>query len=207
MSIPIVVLASGRGSGFSAIAAAVRTGQLAADIRLLLSDREGAPVLDKARHAGIEAVCEPLGNPRAASREEHEKRLLAQLRKVAPRFLVLAGFMRRLTPAFIAEYRNRIVNVHPSLLPAFPGMNSYAQAFRYGAKVSGVTVHLVEAQVDAGPICAQEAFSIADCKSEAEVEERGLKIEHRLYPATLDWVLRENFTLVEREGRTCVCQN
>ena len=109
-----------------------------------------------------------------------------------------------------------MVNIHPSLLPAFPGLNSYAQAYRYGAKVAGVTVHLVEAEVDSGPICAQEAFSIDDCQSEEEVEKRGLAVEHQLFPQVLSWVLPEKFIIERRpllgssekaNGRLCVCPN
>jgi phosphoribosylglycinamide formyltransferase-1 len=119
--------------------------------------------------------------------------------------------MRILTPYLIDAFRcdkgySRMVNIHPSLLPAFPGTHAYAQAFRYGVKITGVTVHLVEPVVDSGPICAQEAFSIEDCQSEDEVEMRGLAVEHRLYPKALNWILAERFAyhgnriLKEREN-------
>jgi phosphoribosylglycinamide formyltransferase-1 len=103
----------------------------------------------------------------------------------------------------------RVTNVHPSLLPAFPGVDSYAQAFEHGAKVAGASVHLVELEIDGGPICAQEAFGIADCASAAEVERRGLEVEHRLYPETLRWVLSEKFAVERRgsQGRICVRPN
>jgi phosphoribosylglycinamide formyltransferase-1 len=118
----------------------------------------------------------------------------------------MAGYMRVVSPELIDAFRDprgfaRVTNVHPSLLPAFPGRDAYGQAFRHGAKVSGVTVHLVDDGVDEGPICAQEAFGIGDCRSGEEVESRGLAIEHRLYPATLSWLLAESFEIEREEGR------
>ncbi len=205
--IPVAVLASGRGSNFDAILAAIRQGKLDARVVALVSDQPSAPVLQKATAEGIEAICVPgLGKER---REEHEREILKRLGPFAPRFLVMAGYMRIVTPVLIEAFRSergysRVTNVHPSLLPAFPGVKSYAQAFSHGVKVAGVTVHLVEEEVDSGPICAQEAFSIGDCSSAEEVERLGLAIEHRLYPETLSWVLPEKFEVVQREGRVCV---
>lgn len=216
--IPIVVMASGRGSNFDALHAAIQKKKLQARIVAVISDKPSdVGVLAKARDAGIPAVSVPF--PTAASgsiearRLEHEKVVLEELRKFQPKFLVLAGYMRVLTSNFIEAFRCekgyvQIVNIHPSLLPSFPGVHSYAQAFRYGARVAGVTVHLVESEVDSGPICAQEAFSIEDCHSETDVEQRGLAVEHRLYPQTLEWVLAEKFSLERRaEGRFYVRQN
>lgn len=206
--IPITIFASGRGSNFEAIHAAVQGGRLDADIRLVISDKSEAPVLAKAKSLGVKAVCvERVGRREnlAESREEHEKRILEALADVSPRFLVMAGYMRILTPTLIEAFRSdrgysRIVNVHPSLLPAFPGVEAYRQAFEYGAKLAGVSVHLVENEVDGGPLCAQEAFSITDCKSAEEVEKRGLAIEHRLFPETLKWILPEAFSLEKQSG-------
>jgi len=221
--IPIVVLASGRGSNFDAIQNAIENRSLSARILAVISDRPEAPVLEKAMKKGIEAVAlpftqssTPAGSSIEARRQEHEDRLVKELEKIQPRFIVLAGYKRIVTSHLIEAFRSdrgysRIVNIHPSLLPAFSGLNSYAQAFQYGVKVTGVTVHLVEQQVDSGPICAQEAFSIADCSNEEEVEERGLLVEHRLYPSALSWILPEKFDLerhsVKAEGRLCVRQN
>lgn len=222
MSVPIAVLASGRGSNFEAIAGAIRARKLDARIVAVLSDRSGAEVLAKARAAGIQTLEVPVPakaqgaaeSPEslAARRKLHGDRMLEVLAPLEPRFLVLAGFMRVLSPEFIDAYRDprgysRIVNVHPSLLPAFPGVGSYAQAFAHGAHLAGVTVHLVEHDIDSGPICSQEAFSIADCRSAEEVETRGLAVEHRLYPRTLSWVLPERFEIEKRGGRPCVRPN
>lgn len=223
--VPIAIFASGRGSNFEAVAASVASGQLNAEIRLVVSDQPGAAVLEKAKSRGIKAVCvEPAKGSREdaqARRLEHEKRLLKELEQVAPRFLVLAGYMRIMTPFLIEAFRSergyaRVVNVHPSLLPAFPGVSAYEQAFKYGAKTTGATVHLVEADVDSGPICAQEAFSIADCTRVSEVESRGLAVEHRLFPEALKWILPERFSVEKRPaessspsslGRFCVRAN
>jgi phosphoribosylglycinamide formyltransferase-1 len=118
-----------------------------------------------------------------------------------------------MTPHLIEAFRSergysRIINIHPSLLPAFTGVSSYRQAFEFGVKTTGVTVHLVEAAVDSGPICAQEVFDIGDCKSVDEVERRGLAIEHRLFPETLKWVLPEAFSVEKRgPGRFSVRAN
>jgi phosphoribosylglycinamide formyltransferase-1 len=204
----IAVLASGRGSNFDSILASILEGRLDAEIVAVISDRAKAPVLAKAEAAGIPAIFIPpvkasAGAGEIERRQLHEKSILEALLPYRPRFLVLGGYMRILTPYLIEAFRcergySRMVNIHPSLLPAFPGVRSYAQAFEYGVKWTGVTVHLVEATVDGGPICAQEAFSIAHCRSVEEVEKLGLAIEHRLYPETLNWVLSERFTLESR---------
>jgi len=207
--IPIVVLASGRGTGFEAIYRAIESKELNAEIKAVISDQPQAQVLARAGKYGIKALSIPV----EGRRHDHEEKILRALESFHPRFLVLAGYMRILTPLLIEAFRSergytRMINIHPSLLPAFPGVHSYSQALEYGVKVTGVTVHLVEHEVDTGPICAQEAFSIGDCKSAHEVEARGLEVEHRLYPKTLSWVLPEDFSLETRkEGRLCVRAN
>lgn len=209
----IAVLASGRGSNLEAIARAIDSGGLRARVAALVCDRPGAPVLEKAARAGIPAKlieAAPEGDAKSR-RRDHDRRILEALQGSGARFLALAGYMRILSPVILDAFDSgrgysRIVNVHPSLLPAFPGLDAYRRAFEWGSRVTGVTVHLVDRELDHGPICAQEAFSIADCGSAGEVERRGLAIEHRLFPETLDWVLREEFTVEKRggEGRTCV---
>jgi phosphoribosylglycinamide formyltransferase-1 len=214
----IAVLASGRGSNFEAIYRAIQDKTLSAKIMAVISDQPQSLILEKAQSFGIPTYCVPFPEKKAGRsiedrRLENETNLMKVLGKVQPKFLVMAGYMRIVTSHLIDAFRcdkgySRMVNIHPSLLPAFPGANAYAQAFRFGAKVTGVTVHLVDIDVDSGPICAQEAFSIEDCHSVQEVEQRGLAVEHRLFPQTLSWVLEEKFTLVPRfEGRFCVCPN
>ncbi|OFZ70485.1 MAG: phosphoribosylglycinamide formyltransferase [Bdellovibrionales bacterium RIFOXYD1_FULL_44_7] len=205
--IPIAVLASGRGSNFDAIVNAIEQKTLNASIVALVSDNPKAAVLDKAKQKGINTFVVPF-----KGREKNDELLLKSLSSVSPRFIVLAGYMRIIGTQLIEAFRSkrgelsysRITNVHPSLLPAFPGVNSYAQAYRFGVAITGVTVHLVEKEVDNGPICAQRSFSIQGHRSETEVEKNGLEIEHKLYPETLKWVLKEEFDVEKREGRICV---
>ena len=211
--VPIAVLGSGRGSNFDAIQRAITDGRLSARIVAVVSDREHAPILDKARAAGIPALhVAPINTPPAPGapplparrvRETHDQNVLQAVEPYAPRFLVMAGYFRVVTPVLIEAFRDsqgysRIVNVHPSLLPAFPGLDAYAQAYHYGAQCSGVTVHLVEEDVDTGPICAQETFSLAGCVDAAAVEQRGLAVEHRLFPQALHWIVNQKFGVETR---------
>ena len=212
MKTPIAVLASGRGSNFEAILRAIQGEQLDADIRVLVTDNPQAKAIQIAQWAGIPVeIVEP---PKSLTPEDvqalssrrlqHDEAILRALSRHLPKFLVMAGYMRVVTPRLIEAFRSdrgysRIVNIHPSLLPAFPGVESYAQAFHHGVKITGSTVHLVEEQVDSGPICAQTAFDISACRTQAEVETRGLAIEHRLFPETLSWVLPEAFDVETRE--------
>lgn len=206
--VPIAVLASGKGSNFEAIAQAIDEGRLSARITAVVSNKKDALVLKKAQERGIKAICIPSVGKKSA---EHEREVLEALKTDPPRFIVLAGYMKILGSRFLEEFKSqegysRVVNVHPALLPSFPGVDSYKQAYEYGCKVSGVTVHLVDEKTDHGPICAQEAFAISDCTSAEEVQARGIKIEHRLYPQTLNWILKEEFKVIAREGgRLCVC--
>lgn len=218
--IPIAVLASGRGSNFQAILRTIQKGKLQAEVAVLVTDQPSAGALKIAQEAGIPTVVVPAveASPTIsgleARRREHDARVIEAMKPYAPRFLVMAGYMRIVTPVLLEPFRSergytRIVNVHPSLLPAFPGVSSYAQAFEHGVQVTGVSVHLVEEQVDSGPILAQEAFSIRDLSSAQQVETRGLAVEHRLYPETLNWVLPENFEIEYRgkARRPCVRPN
>ncbi len=203
MSVPITIFGSGTGTNFDAILAATREGRLGADIRCVVSDQPDAPILAKARAAGIPvlAIAPPdkgAGLSAVERRESHERAILERIAEHSPRFLVLAGYMRIMSSVLLDAFRSergyrRIVNVHPSLLPAFPGVESYRQAFESGVRVSGVTVHLVDEGVDTGPICAQESFTMGDCASVDQVRARGQIVEHHLYPATLNWVLPEDF--------------
>lgn len=206
--IPISVFASGRGGNFEAIQNAILQGKLKAKIVALVCDRPGAPVLEKAEKLDVPTLLVPV--QKNLTREEHEKEIFRQLKPYQPKFLVLSGYMRLMTDFLIEEFTSkngytRIVNIHPSLLPAFPGQNAYAQAFNYGVKTTGVTVHLVEKTIDSGPVCAQESFDISNCRSVEEVEKKGAAIEHRLYPETLSWVLEEKFEMTR--GRVCVRKN
>lgn len=191
----LAVLLSGRGSNFVALADACESGELPARIVLVLSDRADAAGHEKARVRGLEAALEERGGePRAA----HEARLAARIEEAGADVVCLAGFMRVLSPSFVARFERRIVNVHPSLLPAFPGLEAQRQAFEHGVRVAGATVHLVDAGTDTGPIAGQEAVSVRPGDDAERLAARILEVEHRLYPATLAALLAGGWTV---EGR------
>ena len=176
----IGVLASGRGSNFDAIARAAASGFIPATVAVLVTDRRDAPVLDLARRHRIEALClEPRDFP---GREAHEKQIIAILEERLVGLVCLAGYMRILSGAFVRHFERRLLNVHPSLLPAFPGLRAQRQALEHGVKVTGATVHFVDEGVDTGPIVMQAAVSIRSDDTEDTLAERILAEEHRIYP-------------------------
>jgi phosphoribosylglycinamide formyltransferase-1 len=212
-TVRIAILASGGGSGFEAIAEAVRSGKLQAEIVAVVSDQPQAGVIAKAKALGIATLVVPWEHgpgldphARAQARAAHDTKILQALDRLAggrPRFLVFAGYMRIVTPILIRAFRDekpysRMVNIHPSLLPAFPGVGGYAQAFLHGVKLAGMTVHLIDEELDSGPICAQRSFSIEGLESAAEVERLGKELECQLYPEALKWILPEKFRVEHR---------
>lgn len=192
MPLNLVVMASGQGSNCKAILDAIRSGRLDATVHAVISNLEDAPVLALAQSAGIEAHAVP---HRGKTREAHEQELLRIMSGYPIDYVVLAGYMRMLTPTFIqafpGEGHYRIVNIHPALLPAFPGVNGYGDAFAYGVKVSGVTVHFVDELMDHGPIILQDTFPRMETDTLADFKARGLALEHQLYPQALQ-LLAEN---------------
>jgi phosphoribosylglycinamide formyltransferase-1 len=195
----LAVLLSGRGSNYVALQEAVLRGEVPATVELVLSDVASAPGLERARRFGVPAVAVPRspGEDRAA----HEQRVLGALAEAGVDWICLAGYMRILSAGFVARYPARILNVHPSLLPAFPGRDSQRQALAYGVKVAGCTVHLVDSGIDSGPIVAQRAVSVRDGETLEELERRILREEHEAYPQALRRLLRERWRL---EGRRVV---
>jgi phosphoribosylglycinamide formyltransferase 1 len=190
------ILLSGRGSNFLALHAAVERGEVPAEIALVLSNVAAAPGLAKARELGLPATAIPhAGEP---SRAAHEARVIAALREAGVEWVCLAGYMRLLSPAFVAAFPRRILNVHPSLLPAFPGVDAQAQALAHGVRVSGCTVHLVDEGLDSGPIVVQRAVQVADDDTPESLAARILAEEHRAYPEALWRLLSEPW---EVEGR------
>ena len=184
----IAVLLSGRGSNFEAIADAVAAGGIPdAEIVAVVSDLESAPGLARARERGLPAFAVP----RAASetRTDHEARLLRVLGDARPDLVCLAGYMRVLSPEFVARYRARILNVHPSLLPKYPGLRPQRRALEAGESVSGCTVHLVDEGTDTGPVVIQRTVPIELGDSEETLSARILKAEHEAYPAAIAKVL------------------
>lgn len=179
----LAVFCSGQGTNLQAMLAATRRGTLRARVALVISDRSDAGALGRARRAGIEAHSV---DPHAyASRARYERALIALCETRAVRLICLAGFMRVLSPLFVRRFRHRILNVHPALLPAFPGAHAIRDALAWGVKVTGVTVHLVDEQVDHGPIILQEAVPIRPGETEARLLARVHRVEHRLYPQAI----------------------
>lgn len=174
------VLASGRGSNLRALAAAAATGRVPATVVVLVTDRPGAPALDVAREHGIESVVvDPKEHP---SREAHEKAVIGVLEERRVGLVCLAGYMRLLSGGFVGRFSGRLLNIHPSLLPAFPGLRSHRQTLEHGVKISGATVHFVDEGVDTGPIVLQAAVPVLPDDTEERLAERILAEEHRLYP-------------------------
>jgi phosphoribosylglycinamide formyltransferase-1 len=197
--IPIAVLLSGRGSNFLAIHEAIERGEVPARIVLVLSNVEGAPGLEKARGLGLPAIAIPYqGEP---DRRAHEEKVVAALRRAEAEWLCLAGYMRRLSPELVAAFPRRILNVHPSLLPAFPGLDAQAQALAHGVKVSGCTVHLVDEGLDSGPVVVQRPVPVLDGDTAASLAARILEQEHLAYPQALRRLLTEPWRV---EGRRLV---
>ncbi|MFN7986057.1 MAG: phosphoribosylglycinamide formyltransferase [Thermoanaerobaculia bacterium] len=192
----LAVLLSGRGSNFEALADACARGELPARIVLVLSDRADARGLARAGARGLATAVEERepGEKRAA----HEERLARRIEASGADLVCLAGFMRVLSPAFVARFERRIVNVHPSLLPAFPGLEAQKQALEHGVKVAGATVHLVDAGTDTGPIAGQEAVPVLPGDDAERLAARILDVEHRLYAGTLARLLAGGWTV---EGR------
>ncbi len=174
------MLASGRGSNFRALAEAAAQGRIPAAIVVLISDRPAAPVLDIAREYRVEALTlDPRQHP---SREAHEKAVIAALEERRVGLVCLAGYMRLLSPGFVAHFAGRMLNIHPSLLPAFPGLHPHRQALAHGVRISGATVHFVDEGVDTGPIVLQAAVLVAPDDTEESLAARVLLEEHRIYP-------------------------
>jgi len=179
------VLGSGKGSNFVAIADACARGGLAAEVALVLSDVPDAGILARAAERGIPARHQPPGRFRTKLDETTEAAWVAALREAGVDWVVLAGFMRILKGRFLEAFPLRVVNIHPSLLPSFPGLEAWKQALDYGVKYTGVTVHLVDAGVDTGPIVRQAAVPVRDDDTPARLHARIQEVEHRLYPEAL----------------------
>lgn len=193
------VLLSGRGSNFVALQAAIERGELPAEIAVVVSNLADAPGLARARELGLRAEAIPhQGEP---NRRAHEEKVLAVLHGAGVEWVCLAGYMRLLSPGFVAAWPRRIINIHPSLLPAFPGLDAQAQALEHGVKVSGCTVHLVDEGLDSGPIVVQKTVPVLDGDTAAALAARILEQEHSAYPEALRRLLTEPW---EVSGRRLV---
>ena len=194
----LAILISGRGSNFVAIHEAIESGDLLAEICCVVSNMEHAPGLARAREFGHEAAFLP---SKGVDRSEYDRRLLETLEPYNPALVCLAGFMRILTPDFIREYNGRILNIHPALLPAFPGLHAQRQALEYGVKVTGCTVHFVDEGVDTGPILIQRVVEVRDSDTEEALSTRILEQEHQAYWRAIALLLDGN---IQRQGRRII---
>lgn len=193
----LAVLLSGRGSNFQSLHEAIQRGALDAEIVCVISNRPDAPGLARARDYGYAAHA--LDHKTFANRAAHEEEVLRVLGEARPDFIVLAGYMRLLGASFIERYPNRILNIHPSLLPSFPGVDAQAQAVAYGVKVSGCTVHFVDEQLDAGPILVQRAVEVRDDDTAATLSARILVQEHEAYVEALQKLATRRWRVAGRK--------
>jgi len=182
----LAILLSGRGSNFVAIYEAIARGDLRATICCVISNVAEAPGLARARDLGLTSICLP---SRGIDRVEYDRKLLATLEPFDPALICLAGFMRVLGPEFVGAYRGRILNIHPALLPSFPGLHAQRQALEYGVRITGCTVHLVDEGVDTGPILIQRAVEVQDGDTEESLSACILKQEHDIYWRAIAQVL------------------
>ena len=190
------VLLSGRGSNFEALATSAASGRIPnAEIALVLSNREGAPGIDLATQRGI--LSRVIAS-KGLEREAYDRQVVAALQEQKVDLICLAGYMRLLSPYFVAAFPNRILNIHPSLLPSFPGLESQRQALEYGVKFAGCTVHFVDENLDAGPIILQAVVPVGDTETEQSLSERILAEEHRIYSQAVKIVLEAKYKI---EGR------
>jgi phosphoribosylglycinamide formyltransferase 1 len=192
----IGVLLSGRGSNFEALADSISAGRIPnAEIAVVVSNREGAPGIDRARARGLATRAIP---SKGLEREPYDRLVVAALREANVELICLAGYMRLLSPFFVAAFPQRILNIHPSLLPSFPGLESQKQALEYGVKFAGCTVHFVDENLDAGPIVLQAVVPIEDSDTEDSLSARILKEEHRIYSEAVKIVLEGKFKIAGR---------
>ena len=200
MAMPrLAILLSGRGSNFLAIHDAIRVGKLPAKIVVVISNRPDAKGIASAKDLGCETRI--LDHRAYSSREAHEEDVIAAIEKAGADFVILAGYMRLLSEGFVAAFPNRILNIHPALLPSFPGVDAQARALDHGVKITGCTVHFVDAGLDSGPIILQRVVEVRDDDTAESLAERILEQEHIAYPEAIRRVCTERFRI---EGRRVV---
>src|SRR5271167_4530369 len=195
------ILLSGRGSNFEAIADNVAAGRIAGEIAVVIANRPEARGLEAARHRNLPAVCLP---SKGLDREIYDRQLVEELRRHGVELVCLAGFMRLLSAHFVRAFPMRILNIHPSLLPAFPGLDAQKQALEHGVKITGCTVHFVDPRLDAGPIVLQASVPVLENDTADSLSARILVEEHRIYSEAISIVLAERWRI---EGRRVLFPN
>lgn len=199
MPIKLAVLVSGRGSNFQAIIDQIKSGRLLARISVVISDCREAFALKRAEAENIPAVF--LDPKDFSNRDDYDRALAGKVREYQGDLVVLAGFMRVLGKSFLAQFPQKVINIHPALLPSFPGIHSQKQALEYGVKISGCTVHFVDHGVDTGPIIAQSAVTVEEEDAEESLSKRILAEEHQLYPQVIGWIAEGRVEVVGRKVR------
>jgi phosphoribosylglycinamide formyltransferase-1 len=192
------ILISGRGSNMVALLDAIRDGRLDAEAALVISNIDSAEGLHKAAKRGVETL---FISHKGRSREEHDREMMAELNSRGVSLVCLAGYMRLVSATFIRAFEDRVLNIHPSLLPAFPGLDAQRQALEHGVKITGCTVHIVDEELDHGPIVMQRAVEVRDDDTVATLSDRILEQEHRLYPEAAALVLAKGFSIEGRRTR------
>lgn len=192
----IAVFASGRGSNFQSIIDHIKSGDIPAEVKLLISDRQQAGALKRAEHEEIENLF--IDPAHFETKAEYEKELVGILKNAGVELVILAGYMRILSPFFVREFKNQIINIHPSLLPAFKGLDAQKQAVDYGVKFSGCTVHFVDQGMDTGPIIKQAVVEVKEDDSADDLAARILKEEHKIYPEAVKLIAESKIKI---EGR------
>jgi len=193
----IAVFASGRGTNFGAIIRAVKKGRLKASLSLLVSDNPKAGAIGRAKRAGVKVAL--VKREDFASKNEFENKIIEHLENEKIDLIVLAGFMRLLSPELVQKYKGRILNIHPAILPSFKGGHGIGDAFNYGVKVTGVTVHFVDEDMDHGPIIMQEAVKIRQDDTPESLEARIHKIEHAIYPEAIKLFIEGKLEITDRK--------
>ena len=200
--VPVAVLASGGGTNLQALIDACSDPAFPASIAVVLSNRPKSGAIERAKRAGIRT--EAVLRREFPSREEFDAETVRRLRAYGVQWVVLAGYMRLITPVFLCAFPNRVLNIHPSLLPAFPGLNAQAQAHAYGVRIAGCTVHFVDEGADSGPIIAQAAVPALATDSVEDLQQRILAQEHRLLPTCLRWAVENRISLDGRRVRVAL---
>lgn len=199
MTLRIAVLASGRGSNMVSLLEKIRDGLVDAEVTLVVSDKPGAPCLEKARGLGVAATLE-LPAERGEARQDYDRRLLAVLGEERPDLIVLAGFMRFLGPTIVDAFVERMVNIHPALLPSFKGAHGIRDTLRGGARLAGCSTHFVTSDLDGGPILLQAALAVEEGEGEESLAARVLRLEHQILPRTVQ-LIAEGRVTVQADGR------
>ena len=193
------ILCSGRGTDLQSIIDAIDDGKLNAQIAVVLTDKPNVMALERAQKSGIKNIC--IDRKKFDNKSDFEAALLNELKAAKVDLVVLAGFMRILSPSFVHEYKNRIMNIHPSLLPSFPGAHAHRDVLAYGVKVSGCTVHFVDEGTDSGPIIMQAAVEVKDDDTEETLSARILEQEHIIYPKAIQLYVENRLKIVGRKVR------